>query len=305
MSLDPSKHQRGRFGKFVPTIRSEAAPALPPAYSLDLIRSRGLLIDVLRALAPHREALTVVGAHAVFERTRELEPVLISDTTRDADLGVTPGLLTATPLVSTVLGGLGLEEVRASLPGAWGLVSEHDRDLHDRLTIDLIAPASLAGPGRRAAKVGEHGPRSVSKTAGTELTSVDRSLMQVSKLDGGDAVETYVAGHAALICAKAYKLFDRLDDRELRRNRQRLRTKDAGDVYRLMATSDPHEVRETFDAEEADPSIGEAVRIGRERLLSIREPMVDLARMHLQHVFPEDAVVEAMNDWLNNFDTGR
>lgn len=184
----------------------------------------------------------------------------------------------------------------------WGLTTERGQDLHDRLTIDLIAPAALAGPGRRAARVGDHGARTVSKTAGTELTTVDRSLMTVSTLDSGRSIETYVAGHAALLCAKAYKLFDRLDDRELQRNRQRLRTKDAADIYRLMATSDPTAVRDTFTDGEAIPDIADAVRTGREHLSTIREPMIDLARMHLQHIIPADTVVEAMGDWLDRFE---
>lgn len=76
----------------------------------------------------------------------------------------------------------------------WGLRAERDLTLHDRVTIDLIAPASLAGGGRRAAQA------------------------------------------------------------------------------------------------------------GRTRLLSIREPLVDLAQSRFQHVLPSAVVGEAMNDWLDAFD---
>lgn len=98
---------RSRFGRFIPYAHSESDVSLAPAYSLDLIRSRALLVDVLTALEVQREALTVVGAHTVLERTKELEPFLRSDATRDADLWVTPGLLVETPLLSETLAGLG------------------------------------------------------------------------------------------------------------------------------------------------------------------------------------------------------
>ncbi|MFK4729484.1 hypothetical protein ROT00_07345 [Agromyces mediolanus] len=282
-------------------MNSAPEVTLTPIHSLDLIRSRGLLVDVLKELQPQRDALTVVGAHAVLERTKALEPYLVSDATRDADLGVTPELLSAEPLLGATLRDLGLEEASQVRPGVWGLVSERDRDLHDRLTIDLIAPASLAGPGRRAAKVGPHGARAVSKTAGTELTVIDRSIMRVGKLDTSEGVDAYVAGHGALLCAKAYKLFDRLDERERVRNPERLRTKDAADMYRLMATSAPGQVRETFDRGEYEPAIAVAVRTGRERLLVIREPLVDLAVRHYRGVLPREVVEEAMNEWLDEF----
>lgn len=305
MTLGPAKHPRRRFGKFIPKALDEPQEAVPPAYSLDLIRSRALLVQVLGALAPHSEALTVVGAHAIVERTRELEPYLVSDATRDADLGVTPGLLIDDPLLTVALRALGLEEAHPSRPGVWGLVDERDRELRDRLTIDLIAPASLAGGGRRAARIGAHGARAVSKTAGTELTVIDRSMMDVSVFDSGKSIQAYVAGSAALLCAKAYKLFDRLDDKELQRNRRRLRTKDAADIYRLMANSDPMQVREVFRAGQEEASIGPAVRTGAEHLLSIREPLIDLARMHYRHMIPAGTIAEAMNEWLDEFDKNR
>lgn len=301
MKRDEQNHVSGHLGRFIPGLNAASEVAFSPLYSLDLIRSRGLLVDVLTILERQADALTVIGAHAVLERTRELERYLVSDATRDADLGVTPELLNAEPVLSESLRDLGLEEVNPARPGVWGLLSERDRDLHDRLTIDLIAPASLAGTGRRAARVGAHGARTVSKTAGTELMVVDRAILRLGKFDESGSVDAFVAGHGALLCAKTYKLFDRLEERERIRNPERLRTKDAGDIFRLMATSDPIQVREIFDRGEDEPSIAAAVRMGRDRLSVIRGSLIQLTVRHYRGVLPEAGIADAMNDWLDTF----
>jgi hypothetical protein len=44
-----------------------------------VIRSRSLLVRVLKALVTHKESLTVIGAHAVFEQTRGLTKELQMD----------------------------------------------------------------------------------------------------------------------------------------------------------------------------------------------------------------------------------
>jgi hypothetical protein len=72
------------------------------------------------------------------------------------------------------------------------------------------------------------------RATGLEAALVDNDLQLIKALDPEDhrAVKVRVAGPAALIVAKLHKLHDRKDDDK------RLADKDAGDVYRLMQTTD-------------------------------------------------------------------
>jgi hypothetical protein len=68
--------------------------------------------------------------------------------------------------------------------------------------------------------------------------------MTITALDPADsrALEAKVAGPAALFVAKAHKIHDRLKSDRV----DRLDDKDAADVIRLMQTTRPAEVSETF-----------------------------------------------------------
>ncbi|MEO7022884.1 MAG: hypothetical protein ABI130_01440 [Leifsonia sp.] len=238
----------------------------------EIVESRRLLLHVLELLADQSEALTVLGAHAVFEQTKTVIDLPSMDSTHDADLGVTPELLVPTPLIATVMDSAGLEPASPSRPGVWGLKSEHEKPLNERLTIDLIAPAAVSGAGRRSADVGQHGKRSVSKTVGTELSLIDRQWMTIESFDDQHAGrEGYVAGVAALICAKAYKIHDRLDPAELVRNPQRFRAKDVTDLFRLMVAKPGGEVRAIFDQGVATPRISETVAEGMRHLIALND----------------------------------
>jgi hypothetical protein len=192
------------------------------------------------------------------------------DSTHDAELGVTPALLLRMPHVDEAMDSAGLEPASQSRPGVWGLKSEHGMPLNKRLTIDLIAPASVSGTGRRSADVGVHGRRSVSKTVGTELSLVDREWMKIESFDDPAASrEGYVAGVAALICAKSFKISDRLDPTEIARNPQRFNSKDVTDLFRLMIAKDGAVVRAIFDIGDAAPEIADTVTEGKRRLLAL------------------------------------
>ncbi|UFS58452.1 hypothetical protein [Subtercola endophyticus] len=284
----------------------EGASASHFRFGAELVQSRKLLLEVLTAFEGQKEALTVIGAHAVFERVKHMTGDLAMDSTRDADVAVLPQLVTAVPQVGEVMASLGLELASPSRPGVWGRSSDSRGDLHGRLTIDLIAPAALAGNGRRAARIeGEHGKNSVSKTAGVELVLVDRSLLTLESFDtSGASAEVYVAGVAALLCAKAYKLHDRLNARELVRKPDRLRPKDAGDMWRLMKVSAGAAVRATFDEAAADPRIGEAVALGAQHLNELatnRAWLPQLAVLHLRDTYNEKAVRGVIDEWIGAF----
>jgi hypothetical protein len=122
--------------------------------------------------------------------------------------------------------------------------------------IDLIVPEGAStGEGRRGARIPPHGKRAARRAVGLEAALVDRSPMTVVALDSADQrqVTVEVAGVAALLVAKAYKIRDRLDTGRP----DRLSDKDAADVYRIMQTNRPASVAETMRALIEDPMSGD------------------------------------------------
>lgn len=252
---------------------------------IEIITSRRALIDVIIGLADQREALTVLGGHAIVEVTQGVPALPPGDTTCDGDLGVTPQLLSDDPNLSSRMVELGYEAARPERPGVWSPVSQRDRDIHDRDSVDLIAPMSLARGGLtanreiRAARVGAHGKHAVSATRGTELSVLDRRWRTLRAFDGGPTADAYIAGSSALLCAKAYKIHDRLDPAELRRNADRLRPKDFADLYWLLLVIAPEEAADVFARGIADSRIGEAVALGRDYLVEILTDSATVASM--------------------------
>lgn len=96
-----------------------------------------------------------------------------------------------------------------------------------RTTIDLLVPEAYAGAGRRAARI--PGQRNAATRAeGIELALYDRAEMSLSPLPGDPdrrPVDIMVAGHAALLVAKAFTVRDRIKDHASRPHR--LRAKDS------------------------------------------------------------------------------
>ncbi|GGM62642.1 hypothetical protein [Microbacterium saperdae] len=252
---------------------------------IEIITSRRALIDVITGLADQREALTVLGGHAVVEVTQGILALPPDDTTRDGDLGVTPKLPSDAPNLSARMTELGFEAARPERPGVWSPISQRDRDIHDRDSVDLIAPMSLArgdlttNRSIRAARIGAHGKHAVSATHGTELSILDRQWRTLRSFDGGPTVDAYVAGASALLCAKAYKIHDRLDPTELRRNADRLRPKDFADLYRLLLVITPEDAAGVFAQGTADPKISDAVALGNDYLIEILTDASTVASM--------------------------
>jgi predicted nucleotidyltransferase component of viral defense system len=101
---------------------------------------------------------------------------------------------------------------------------------------------------------------------------LDREKRLISALDGsGRSVEAYVAGPAALLCAKAYKLRERLAE-ALAGGRDRVKPKDAADVWRLMMVSEPERARSVFADGERDVVLGDAIGRGRSYLEELFGP---------------------------------
>lgn len=225
---------------------------------------RALICVVGDVLASHWDAITLVGAHAVMLRTEGLD--LPQGATGDGDLGITPELTSDVPAIGELMVAAGFEARSQVRPGLWGRgkrVLPDGRVVFDE-QIDLITGSGLAGKLRSQQRsvpdlIDRHGKMSVGNSPGLELAAYDRSVMVlVDLVDPNRTAEVNVAGHAALLCAKAFKLGERLDD-----GGRRLRDKDAGDLLRLMKSSVPAEVAATFDIYTGHELIGASVTSGR------------------------------------------
>jgi hypothetical protein len=105
------------------------------------------------------------------------------------------------------------------------------------------------------------------------------------------------------MCAKSYKLFERIEAAN-GGGRNRVKAKDAGDVWRLIATTDAGEIRETFRQCEEHSTLGEACRKGRsyfEMLFAGRGRGVDLAVQDLADEIDEDTVRSSVSNWIACF----
>lgn len=198
--------------------------ALDPIY----VTARRALLDALDALGPHRAALVLVGAQAIYLHTGEAD-LVVGLFTKDGDLVIDPGRLTPRPKLEDAMGGAGFE--LSSQPGIWRSSSGAE--------IDLLVPEAVAGTGgRRGARLPGHAPRAARKVHGLEGALVDRAPRTLEALDPGDrrSFEVNVAGPAALLVAKLHKLGERQDQP------RRLLEKDALDVHRLLVAVTTHDL---------------------------------------------------------------
>lgn len=96
--------------------------------------------------------------------------------------------------------------------------------------------------GRRDARLPGHGKNATRWADGLEAATVDNTPMMIISLDPATdsrCIELRVAGTAALLIAKAYKLGERVADQQRSADKtgnrvDRIKPKDAGDVIRLM-----------------------------------------------------------------------
>lgn len=233
-----------------------------------LVGTRNTIIDTLELLAEHREAITLIGSHAVHERTSTL-PGVDSTTTKDGDFAITPELVSDHPAIEETMRSAGFEPITPDRPGLWCRGFDERGQPVDE--IDLLAPAALAGRGTRSVKPlsAAHGKTAVGRVSGIELAVYDRDLIQLQSFDGsGRVTQAYVAGTAALVCAKTYKLYERIAERDAGK-KNRVQAKDASDLWRLIATSNGADVKSVFEKYDGHAEIGDSVRKGAQMLTSL------------------------------------
>lgn len=221
------------------------------AFQSEYVRAREVLLDALEALRDQLDAVTLVGAQAIYLHTGEGE-LAVAPTTNDADFALAPEDLSDGNPVEVAMIEAGF--VLTDEVGAW-------QGRHDVL-VDLMVPEALGGGGRRAARIDPHGKKAARKAVGLEAALVDRQRMVVGALDDADnrSHEIWVAGPAALLVAKIHKISDRADSRD------RSSDKDALDVLRLLQTAPTEELAAALGALSSSDLAGPTTRKALELL---------------------------------------
>lgn len=189
-------------------------------------QARAVLLDALEALGPHRDAVVLVGAQAVYLHTGDAD-LATAPATTDADLALVPDQLAAAPPIAAAMTAAGF--VAGKQPGSWlG---------RGRIAVDLMAPEALCGSGgRRSAHLRppHHATETARRTPGLEAAVVDNAVHVIRSFtrDDGRSFTIKVAGPAALVVAKVVKIAER------RTQPGRLKPKDGLDVLRLLRAVD-------------------------------------------------------------------
>lgn len=212
----------------------------------EYVLSRRVLLDALSALGPHRDAVVLVGAQAVYLHTGDTD-LAVAPTTTDADIALTPDRLHDKPLLEDALRAAGF--VAGPNPGTWRGTSG--------VAVDLMVPASLSGTGgRRGARLPVHGNRVARRTAGLEPAIVDNEKRELTALEDSDAraFTVRVAGPAALLIAKVIKIEER------RIQPHRLSPKDGLDILRILQATETEPLARRLAVLAADPLAGVVTR---------------------------------------------
>lgn len=269
--------------------------------------ARRVLLDALEALADHQDAVIVAGAQAVYLRTGHAQ-LGVAEYTTDGDLALDPSKLTDTPVLGDAMRVRFeplLDAQGHAKPGVWVQMIEIEGREVD-VPVDLIVPEGVAPPGgSRGARLGVHGKRAARKVPGLEAATIDSAFLTIGALDHNDdrRIRARVAGPTALLIAKAFKIQDRLDET---RRPDRLVDKDAADVYRLMQTTRPDDVRKVAFHLATHERVGEASRRGmtllRAQFGARRSDGVEMAVRSLRVGVPEARIRSVCTEFVAALD---
>ena len=265
-----------------------SSPPADPRY----VEARRVLLDALTALAPHGVSVIVAGAQAVYLRTGDAD-IAVAPYTTDGDLALDPSQLADVPTLEAAMSDAGFH--LGVEPGIWLAPAQID-GVDALIPVDLIVPEGVAtGGGRRDARLEGQGSRVARRAIGLEAALVDHGPMTVSALSPQDerSVQTEVAGPAALLVAKLHKLQERV---EAGRS-DRIDDKDAADVVRIMQTTEPAKVADTFAMLRQDPVAREPSETALTHLEALfgrrGRPGIEMATRALRTGMPQ-ARVEAL-----------
>jgi hypothetical protein len=87
--------------------------------------ARRVLLDALDALAPHRDAIVLVGAQAVYLRVGEAD-LAVAPFTTDGDLVIDPTVLAEIPPLEKALMDAGFLPKAKDSVGVWITVTGHE-----------------------------------------------------------------------------------------------------------------------------------------------------------------------------------
>ncbi|MEV0030444.1 GSU2403 family nucleotidyltransferase fold protein [Nocardia sp. NPDC050793] len=202
-----------------------------------LVRTRTVLLDALEALAEHRRSVIVIGAQAVYLHTGGAQ-VAIAEATKDSDVALDTRNLGSDPTINAAMEKANfVPNPQQPQPGAW--MSP------DGIPVDIMVPEALAGKkSRRRVHKPPHDKMAMRRARGLEAAVVDYSEIVVPSLAPGDdrAITANVAGPAALLVAKCHKIAERINDPKP----DRLKDKDAHDIYRILVKFQTAELAATF-----------------------------------------------------------
>jgi hypothetical protein len=200
----------------------------PPVMNTLYAVARGVLLDALEALNEQRDAVVLVGAQAIYLHTGDAD-IAVPAFTTDGDLVIEPSRLKDEPRLAEAMERAQFAPGRQ--PGSWVATREVD-SVVTTIPVDLLVPEAVAGGGRRAARLGDHGDRTGRRARGLEGALVDYDVQTLRALAADDprAFEIRVAGPSALLVAKAHKISDRAQEPQAKR----VADKDGLDVLRLL-----------------------------------------------------------------------
>ncbi len=135
------------------------------------VEARRALLDALDALGSQLEAVTIVGAQAIYLHIGEGD-LAVAPYTTDGDLSLAPASLSDSPTIAESMHAAGFSP--QDQPGSWRSPTG--------IEIDLMVPSALGGKGSRGARLGCQRRRSLSGN-------------HRSKMSGEYRPETRVLGH--------------------------------------------------------------------------------------------------------------
>jgi hypothetical protein len=267
-------------------------------FAPEVVAARTVLLDALEALGTQRGAIIVVGAQAVYLRTGDGGITGYAPYTTDADLALAPSRLADEPHIEKLMQDA--DFYQKGDPGIWWKTVSINGTPTD-IEVDIMVPERFAPPGgRRSVRLPPHDKMIARKAIGLEGSILDHDLIEVSALESTDSRRRTVpvAGPAALVVAKAYKLRDRLAEGKA----DRIADKDAADVYRLMLAVPVREfvrrLRPLLGDETAGPVCRDAVTLMVQFFGARGAVGVSMASDALRVAVPSERIVDVSTGFI-------